>query len=35
MYLLMDLIVGGAWPGPPDPALQSVEMSVNRVSVWR
>lgn len=33
-YLVMDLIVGGAWPGPPDPSLQKVQMRVRRVSVW-
>ncbi len=35
MYLVMDLMVGGAWPGPPDPQNRHFEMSVNRVSVWR
>ncbi len=35
MYLLMDLNVGGAWPGAPDSSLNSVQMSVERVSVWR
>ena len=34
MYMLLDLNVGGQWPGDPDPALRSVQMFVSRVSAW-
>ncbi|WP_174300235.1 family 16 glycosylhydrolase [Caulobacter sp. S45] len=34
MYLLIDLNVGGGWPGQPDPALRQVSMTIDHVAAW-
>lgn len=34
MFLIMQLQVGGAWPGEPDPSLNQVQMFVLRVGAW-
>lgn len=34
MYMILDLGVGGSWPGPPDPAATQITMRVRRVTAW-
>ncbi|HWU04488.1 MAG TPA: glycoside hydrolase family 16 protein [Novosphingobium sp.] len=34
MYIILNLAVGGSWPGPPDPAATQITMRVRRVSAW-
>jgi hypothetical protein len=34
MYLILDLTVGGSWPGAPDPATTQVTMRVRHVAAW-
>ncbi|WP_158915909.1 family 16 glycosylhydrolase [Caulobacter sp. S45] len=34
MYMLINLDVGGGWPGPPDPSLTSTRMIVQEVNAW-
>jgi beta-glucanase (GH16 family) len=34
MFFLVDLNVGGGWPGQPDPALNKVAMTVRQIEAW-
>ena len=34
MFMILDLGVGGSWPGPPDPADTQVTMRVKHVAAW-
>lgn len=33
-YMLIDLAMGGGWPGPPSPDLNQMQMLVTRVEAW-
>jgi hypothetical protein len=35
MYMLINLAVGGKWPGSPRPDFRSAEMKVDYVRVYR
>ena len=35
MFLLLDLAVGGSWPGPPDAGVSEISMRVRRVMAWK
>jgi hypothetical protein len=35
MFMLLNLAVGGSWPGNPDPSLRQVSMQVRRVTAWK
>ena len=34
MYMILDLAVGGSWPGEPDPAATQITMRVRQVAAW-
>jgi hypothetical protein len=34
MYIIINLTVGGAWPGPPDPSTTKVTMGIRQVTAW-
>lgn len=34
MYMLIDLAVGGRWPGPPRPGFRGADLRVQSVRVW-